>query len=203
MSEYLIQNTTLTGIADAIRPLLGLTGTMTPEQMQTNLTTEQANIAAALGALAEKGVEVPEGANSNALAGLIAAIEAGGDISYTTGTITPEETIVPTSSARYYIEHNLGTKPTLFILMRTGYVTEKTANDYILIVATKKQKMQFFRTSTGYSGSLRRADELDGGDNSSGTIGSCSSTKLGVGGYQQQLTAGHTYTWMAFSGVTI
>lgn len=78
MAEYLIQDTTLTGIADKIRPLLGLTGTMTPEQMQTNLTTEQANITAALAALAEKGVEVPEGANSNALAGLIAAIEAGG-----------------------------------------------------------------------------------------------------------------------------
>lgn len=77
MSEYLIQGETLTGIADKIRPLLGLTGTMTPEQMQTNLTTEQANITAALAALTEKGVEVPEGANSNALAGLIAAIESG------------------------------------------------------------------------------------------------------------------------------
>lgn len=78
MAEYLIQGETLTGIADKIRPLLGLTGTMTPEQMQTHLTTEQANITAALAALVEKGVTVPDGSNSDALAGLIAAIEAGG-----------------------------------------------------------------------------------------------------------------------------
>lgn len=90
MSEYLIQDTTLTGIADKIRPLLGLTGTMTTDQMQTNLTTEQANITAALAALAEKGVEVPEGANSNALAGLIEAIEAGGGKVYY-GSLTPAE----------------------------------------------------------------------------------------------------------------
>lgn len=89
MAEYLIQDTTLTGIADKIRPLLGLTGTMTPEQMQTNLTTEQANVAAALAALTEKGVEVPTGANSNALAGLIAAIEAGGgDVAFGSFTIS-------------------------------------------------------------------------------------------------------------------
>ena len=90
MSEYLIQDTTLTGIADKIRPLLGLTGTMTPEQMQTNLTTEQANIAAALAALTEKGVEVPTGSNSNALAGLIAAIEAGGVEIKTINTVLAE-----------------------------------------------------------------------------------------------------------------
>lgn len=91
MAEYLIQGETLTGIADKIRPLLGLTGAMTPEQMQTNLTTEQANITAALAALTEKGVEVPTGANSNALAGLIEAIEAGG-ATIEEGTWTPSET---------------------------------------------------------------------------------------------------------------
>lgn len=91
MAEHLIQDTTLTGIADMIRSLLGLTGTMTTDQMQTNLTTEQANIAAALAALTEKGVEVPTGANSNALAGLIAAIEAGG--AYVAGTITADSDV--------------------------------------------------------------------------------------------------------------
>lgn len=107
MAEYLIQDTTLTGIADKIRPLLGLTGTMTPEQMQTNLTTEQANITAALAALAEKGVEVPEGANSNALAGLIAAIEAGGGelvingLNAVCGTFTVAEDV---TSGYYIIE---------------------------------------------------------------------------------------------------
>ncbi len=106
MAEYLIQDTTLTGIADKIRPLLGLTGTMTPEQMQTNLTTEQANITAALAALTEKGVEVPEGANSNALAGLIAAIEAGGGAKISTGTFTGAG-----NADALTVQHNLGETP--------------------------------------------------------------------------------------------
>jgi hypothetical protein len=91
MAEHLIQDTTLTGIADKIRSLLGLSGKMSPAQMQTNLTTEQANITAALAALEEKGVTVPDGANSNALAGLIAAIEAGGGIKISAATFTPAE----------------------------------------------------------------------------------------------------------------
>lgn len=86
MSEYLIQGETLTGIADKIRPLLGLTGTMTLEQMQTHLTTEQANITAALAAIAKKGVSVPAYANSNALAALIGAIESS--LLVESGTIT-------------------------------------------------------------------------------------------------------------------
>ncbi len=109
MAEHLIQDTTLTGIADKIRSLLGLTGTMTTDQMQTNLTTEQANIAAALDALSEKGVEVPAGANSNALAGLIAGLEVGGgakvaDGTYTLATQTAASSVIS-------IPHGLGEKP--------------------------------------------------------------------------------------------
>lgn len=128
MSEYLIQGETLTGIADKIRPLLGLTGTMTPEQMQTNLTTEQANIAAALAALAEKGVEVPEGANSNALAGLIAAIESGG-AKVASGTVTPA------NNNSITIEHGLGEKPNVFFWFGQDFVnhtkTEGSGGFYV------------------------------------------------------------------------
>ena len=88
MAEHLIQDTTLTGIADMIRSLLGLTGTMTTDQMQTNLTTEQANITAALAALAEKGVTVPAGATSNELEELIRAISVGGGMRKITATIS-------------------------------------------------------------------------------------------------------------------
>lgn len=71
-------NTKMTAIADKIRGLLGLTGTMGLDAMATHLGTEQANITAALTALSDKGVDVPSGANSDNLAELIAAIEAGG-----------------------------------------------------------------------------------------------------------------------------
>lgn len=120
MAEHLIQDTTLTGIADKIRSLLGLTGKMSPAQMQTNLTTEQANIAAALAALTEKGVEVPAGANSNALAGLIAAIETGA------GMVLPPEitdfAVDAHTEKNYGVSscvcgHSLGVKPTAAILI--------------------------------------------------------------------------------------
>lgn len=68
----------MTAIADKIRGLLGLTGEMGLDAMATNLTTEQANIDAALSAIANKGVTVPDGSTSDALAALIESIEAGG-----------------------------------------------------------------------------------------------------------------------------
>lgn len=55
-----------------------------------SIATEKArikgNVAAALSAIAEKGVTVPDGSNSDALAGLIASIQAGGTV--ITGTVT-------------------------------------------------------------------------------------------------------------------
>ena len=131
MSEYLIQDTTLTGIADKIRPLLGLTGTMTPEQMQTNLTTEQANITAALAALAEKGVDVPAGSNSNALAGLIAAIEAGG------GSVSIGDVTLAESGNSIELEHNLGAIPNKAVLIRGANGVAKTRQT-LFVVSEKK-----------------------------------------------------------------
>ena len=71
-------NSKMTAIADKIRTLLGLTGTMGLDEMAAHLGTEQSNVTAALAAIAGKGVTVPEGSNSDSLAALIAAIEAGG-----------------------------------------------------------------------------------------------------------------------------
>ena len=71
-------NSKMTAIADQIRALLGLTGTMGLDEMATHLGTEQSNVTAALAAIAGKGVTVPDGSNSDSLASLIAAIEAGG-----------------------------------------------------------------------------------------------------------------------------
>lgn len=123
MAEHLIQDTTLTGIADKIRSLLGLTGTMTTDQMQTNLTTEQANITAALAALTEKGVEVPEGANSNALAGLIAAIESG--VKVVTGSWA-----AAANASQITIEHNLGVIPVFGAILKTGNIKTSYGSEY-------------------------------------------------------------------------
>lgn len=48
--------------------------------IQTEIDRISGNVSAALSAIVEKGVTVPDGSTSDALAGLIASIEAGGAI---------------------------------------------------------------------------------------------------------------------------
>lgn len=88
MSEYLVQDTNLTAIADAVRALDGSTSALTLDDIVSKLGTEKTNVEAALAALVEKEVDVPAGSTSAALASLIASIEAGGCI---TGTFTPSK----------------------------------------------------------------------------------------------------------------
>lgn len=138
MAEHLIQDTTLTGIADKIRSLLGLTGKMSPAQMQTNLTTEQANIAAALAALTEKGVEVPTGANSNALAGLIAGLEVGGGNINVPAEIThfAVDTFVLTSATQMItVGHSLGEIPYFAMIAQAkrSYTENATTYPYVFV----------------------------------------------------------------------
>lgn len=71
MSKYSINGTTLDNIAAPIMSMRGLTGGLTPEEMASNGAAVQANITAALTAIAEKGVTVPDGADSDDLETLI------------------------------------------------------------------------------------------------------------------------------------
>lgn len=83
MSEYIINGTLLTNIADAVRSVDGSASALTPTQMETRLKAVKSSIDSALSALTDKEVEVPSGSTVHALANLIASIEAGG------GGITP------------------------------------------------------------------------------------------------------------------
>lgn len=78
MSEYIIDGTLLTNIADAVRSVDGSASTLTPTQMETRLKAVKSSIDLALSALTDKEVEVPSGSTVHALASLIASIEAGG-----------------------------------------------------------------------------------------------------------------------------
>lgn len=78
--------------------------------MQTEIDRISGNVSAALSAIAEKGVTVPDGSTSNTLAGLIASIEAGG-INAIAGTIT-----VSSDVNNYELTHNLGEVPKLFFI---------------------------------------------------------------------------------------
>ena len=78
MSEYIIDSTLLTNIADAVRSVDGSTSTLTPQQMATRLNAVKSSIDSALSALTTKGIEVPSDSTIHGLAELIASIEAGG-----------------------------------------------------------------------------------------------------------------------------
>ena len=74
--------------------------------IQTEIDRISGNVSAALSAIVEKGVTVPDGSTSDALAGLIASIEAGGG----GGNITAG-TITATTFTAQKVEHGLGAEP--------------------------------------------------------------------------------------------
>ena len=68
----------IVNIADAVRSLTGGTTTMNLSGMKSHLNTTKTSIDNAFAAIADKGVTVPDGSTSDAMASLIASIEAGG-----------------------------------------------------------------------------------------------------------------------------
>lgn len=122
-------NSKMTAIANAARALDGSTGKLTLDGIVSKLGDEKANVAAALAAIAEKGVEVPSGSTSDALAALIAAIEAGGGAKVAYGTFTVAKDY--TSSDNIEVIHNLGVAPDFVIcsLCNVQYSTKKYEAD--------------------------------------------------------------------------
>ena len=81
--------------------------------IQSEIDRIKGNVTAAMAKIAEKGVTVPDGSTSDALAELIASIEiSGGGGNMTCGTITPLQPIT-------VIEHSLGAVPNAFIWLVT------------------------------------------------------------------------------------
>ena len=78
----------LTAIANKIRALLGLTGTMGLSDMNTNLGAEQTNIANAYEAISNMGGTVPSSQISGGLATAINSIPKGATVQVKTGTVT-------------------------------------------------------------------------------------------------------------------
>jgi len=117
-------NSKMTAIADKIRSLLGLTGTMGLDAMANNLGTANTHVADALAALTEKGVD-STGKGLADLAALIAAIEAGAKLTY--GEITTAEDVeIPVKTMMLPIEHGLGEKPNFAFIWLPGLKPTKT-----------------------------------------------------------------------------
>ena len=81
-------NTAMTSIADRIRGLLGLTGTMGLDAIASNLAVEQANISDAFAAVSSKGGTVPDSQASGNLAAAIGTIPTGAAVQRKSGTFT-------------------------------------------------------------------------------------------------------------------
>ena len=114
MSEYIINGTLLTNIADAVRSVDGSTSTLTPQQMETRLKAIKSSMDSALSALTAKEVEVPSDSTIHRLADLIAAIETGSNVfsAIATGTVTTNVTRLRVIE----ITHGLGVAPDFAVL---------------------------------------------------------------------------------------
>lgn len=78
MADLIItEKANITAIADKVRALDNSSASLNFEEMKDKLTFERQNVDGALAALAEKGVEVPEGSTAAALPELISNIQIG------------------------------------------------------------------------------------------------------------------------------
>lgn len=96
-------NEKMTALADEIRILSGTEDTMGLDAMKNNVNTANSAVSAALTALTEKGVEVPDGTIVSGLAELIGMIEAGGDFEVVAGTYNSAEDIIVSSNTYFEI----------------------------------------------------------------------------------------------------
>lgn len=83
-------NTAMTSIADRIRGLLGLTGTMGLDAIASNLAVEQVNISDAFAAVSSNGGTVPDSQVSGNLAAAIGTIPTGATVQRESGTFTTD-----------------------------------------------------------------------------------------------------------------
>ena len=135
----------------------------------------------------------------DAMSEAIAAIDKGAI--YTSGTITPAETITNSQSTPYTITHNLGAYPTVLIITRTKYVNYKTNNEIILLVASPSGEQCSFVDSSGFWWRSGNSNPLDGGWSSNYVLRGSTNTKVDVCGHS--FISGCTYQWIAFSGVKL
>lgn len=103
----------MTAIADKIRALLGISGTMSLDVMATNLTTEQTNVTNAFTAVSSKGGTVPSSKVSGNLASAINSIPAGVEVKEKRGTFNTDP--------YGYASVNCGFKPDMVLFTQELY----------------------------------------------------------------------------------
>lgn len=131
-------NSKMTALADEIRILSGTEDTMGLDAMKNNVNAANSAVSAALTALTEKGVEVPDGTIVSGLAELIGAIETGGNIldcSYAAGSFTVAQNcikynIMSLSDLETLFDGTLPTKSVGGYWLANGYTTTDSSSAF-------------------------------------------------------------------------
>ena len=113
--------------------------------VQAQIDRISSNVTAALAKIAEKGVTVPSMANSDDLAELIAAIEAGGGGGgLPDGFAALASDTVTFANATYgpTIEHGLGVVPNFFYVVAEGSPTTADFSNYLIAHLAVKQTLE-------------------------------------------------------------
>lgn len=162
----------------------------------TDVARIKGNITAALAAIADKGVTVPDGSTSDALAGLIASIEAGGGVSGIAYGI-----YIPASTGKTHtIEHGLGVIPKIFAICAGSRVS---SGDTLLDSAHgfsdrnllfRMSRLKASSSPSGYIEGFKNITQT--GFEKNTAIAKANETSIGVGG-NYTLTAGVEYYWFA------
>ena len=160
--------------------------------IQTQIDRISGNISSALTAIANKGVAVPDGSTSDALAELIAAIESGGASGF--AAVATGEKTLSTTWLNLPVSHGLGKIPDVAILYDPNFTASTTGIVASILLKSKYQINAGRHNSSGYGAYIEKnTDALNETEcNFNGRIqyGSGSSNYTGF-------SSGKTYKWIA------
>ena len=169
--------------------------------VQSEITRLSDNVTAALAAIADKGVTVPDGSNSDSLAALIESIEAAGGGGFDCGFFTLAED----STIGAEIQHNLGVVPSanIVIQLQNHYHTHPGGAFQLMIANFKNlgdtliqsaSRGAFSTTNTMFTGSNAAWSPYNNGAITTSVTENTVAIPLNIVG-------GAMYFWIVFSEV--
>ena len=160
--------------------------------VQTQIDRISGNVSAALAAIADKGVTVPDGSTSDALAELIAAIESGGASGF--AAVATGERTLSTSMSNVNVLHGLGQIPDVVILYIPDFTASTTGIVASILLKSKYQINAGRHNSSGYGAYIEKntytLDETECTFNGRIQYGSGNSSYT-------SFSSGKTYKWIA------
>lgn len=173
--------------------------------VQTQIDRLSGNVTAALAAIAEKGVTVPDGSTSDALAELIASIEAGGGGGMEYGMFTLAE-----ATNDYSVPHGLGVLPSFVCLVASHDLYGSTTDVGKGIGVSFASSSDFglhqgitYRKSGSMTANVMTANDSIGSGASKGFLAGTDSSTIRFCNSKYQnfyyLMSGVTYLWFAIA----